>query len=109
MKTIMLSVAILTSSLFNLNHASTDTVNMKNVLEEVVTFKEGSLNLEKDEVEFVKICFRIDEDGKLDVLNINYSNEKIKNQLIDQLNTMVIYGSIDTSKMYNYKFTFKVI
>lgn len=108
MKTIILTVAILTFSLFNLSHAS-ETINMNNILEEVVTFKKGELNLEKDEVEFVKISFRIDEDGKVDILDMNFSNESIKNRLLGQLNRMLIYGSVDTHEVYNYNFTFKAI
>ena len=105
MKTIILTVAILTSSLFNVVRA-TETVNMNQLLEETITFNSSSLDLKKDQTEFVRISFKVDEEGTVDILDMNYSDVKIKDQLVEQLKTMEVYGIIDINETYYFNFTF---
>ncbi|MDF1699339.1 MAG: hypothetical protein P1U56_26030 [Saprospiraceae bacterium] len=105
MKTLVLAVTILFSSLTHLANAS-DTLNMHSILEESVTFENGSLGLIKNQPEFVKISFRINEEGAIEVLEINYSNEAVKEQLIQQLNAIQVHGSVDAEEIYHYNFSF---
>ena len=105
MKTIILTVAILTSSLINAVQA-TKTVNMNELLEESVTF-DNSLNLKKDQTEFVRISFKINKDGQIEILDMNYSNSLIKDQLVKQIKSLTINGIVDINETYYYNFSFK--
>ena len=106
MKTIILTVAILTSSLFNVIRA-TETVTMNELLEETITFNNNSLNLKKDQSEFVRISFKVDEERTIDILDMNYSNVKIKDQLVEKLKAIEINESIDIKETYYFNFTFE--
>ncbi|MBL4593705.1 MAG: hypothetical protein JKX68_07830 [Flavobacteriales bacterium] len=101
MKTVLVTVAIIFSSAFTNVYGGN---NLKEQINETVKFK--SLNIEKNKTEFVRISFKINEEGQVTILEMNYSNEKVKNQLIKQLKGMKIYGIIDINEVYSYKFSF---
>jgi len=42
----------------------------------------------------------------VEVLEINYSDEAIKSQLIEKLSEMKVEEEHDSEKVYNYNFTF---
>lgn len=106
MKTALVVVSIFCSSLFN-NSLASGTVNMSEKLDEVVKFENNSLPIEKNKTEFVKVSFKINKEGKLQVLDANYSDEEVKKQLMDKLNEITIDASHDSEKVYYYNFTFK--
>ena len=106
LKSLFLALTILGSSLMTSSYArGGKEINDK--LEETVKFANGALPLEKSRTEFVKVSFRIDEEGKLDILDLNYSNEKIKNQLLSKLSQITIEDSQNLKEVFNYNFTFK--
>ena len=72
-------------------------------------YKKGTLPIEKNSTEFVKISFTINEGGKIEILEMNYSDEIIKTQLVSKLSEMNVKEDHDTEKIYNYNFTFKKI
>ncbi len=106
MKTIVLSISLLISTVFNNTFASC-SYDFNGVIQEVVKFEKGELILEKNQTAFVKISFKINEDGKIEVLEINYSDEVIKDKLIKKLSLLNLYGIEDCKKVYNYNFTFE--
>ncbi len=106
MKTALVVVSIFCSSFFN-NSLAVGTVNMSEKLDEVVKFENNSLPIEKNKTEFVKVSFKINEEGKLQVLDANYSDEEVKQQLMDKLNEVTIDVAHDPEKVYYYNFTFK--
>lgn len=106
MKTLVVAIAILSSSLINSSYGS-GILNMDEKLREVVTFKKGSLQMKEDKTEFVKISFTINKNGKIEILGMNYSDELVKNQLIEKLSKMRIDEKHDSQEVYNYNFTFK--
>ncbi|MBL4594067.1 MAG: hypothetical protein JKX68_09665 [Flavobacteriales bacterium] len=108
MKTIILTLAIFSTSLFNYSYANGNN-SMDKVLENSISFKNGELTINKDQNEFVRVSFKINEEGQIEILKMNYSNEKIKDQLIKKLTTITPFGSFDIEKVYNYNFTFKKI
>jgi hypothetical protein len=103
MKTTFLTIAIIFSSFINSSYAN-DGNNLNEQIKETVKLE--SLHIEKNKTEFVRISFTIDEEGQVIILEMNYSNEEIKNQLINQLKGMEIFGSIDINKVHNYNFSF---
>lgn len=106
MKTIILSITLLFISLSN-NSYATCSYDMNDVIEEVVKFKNGELILEKNQKAFVKVSFKIDDEGKLEVIEINYSNEVIKDKLIKKLSSLNVHGLEECKEVYNYNFTFE--
>jgi hypothetical protein len=103
MKTVLVTIAIIFSSLINNTYANGGN-NLNNQIREKVKLE--SLHIEKNKTEFVRVSFTINEEGQVTILEMNYSNEEIKNQLIKQLKGMVVLGSIDIHKVHNYNFSF---
>ena len=106
MKTIILSITLLIISLTNNSYATCPN-NMNGIIEEIVKFENGELTLEKNQAAFVKVSFKIDEQGNIMVLEINYSDESIKNKLIQKLSSLNLYSLNDCKEVFNYNFTFK--
>lgn len=104
MRSIIVAVAVVTFSLFGNVHAE-ENFNIKAKLKKVVKF-DNKLALEKNQTEFVKVSFKIDEEGKIKVLEMNYSNEGIKQQLIDKLSEMKVDEQHDINEVYHFNFTF---
>ncbi len=105
-KILLTMLAISSSALLNHSYAlSGQELNKK--IEETVKFENGALSLEKNYTDFVRVSFRINDEGKIEVLDLNFSNEKIKTQLIDKLAEIKIVGDYDSNQVYNYKFSFK--
>ena len=80
-------------------------INMHEKLDEVVKFKNNELPIEKNKTEFVKVSFKINQEGKIEVLEMNYSDEGIKTQLIEKLSEMKVEEAHDSEEIYNYNFT----
>lgn len=89
------------------NSYATCSYDMNSLIGEVVKFENGDLTLEKNQIAFVKVSFKIDEQGSIVVLEINYSDESIKNKLIQKLSSLNLYGLNDCKEVFNYNFTFK--
>ena len=105
----LLIVLIITGSSFTGKSYANSKAELNEKIEEVVKFKKGALSLEDNKVDFVKVSFKILEDGKLEILALNYSNEDIKTQLINKLAQITIIDNQDLDKVYNYNFSFKTI
>jgi uncharacterized protein YrzB (UPF0473 family) len=108
MKTLFITVLILSSSLIN-NCYGKENIIMKQKLQEVIIFDKGILPIEKNQTEFVKVSFKLNENGKIEILEMNYSNETIKTQLIRKLSQVKLNEEFDVEEVYNYNFTFKKI
>ena len=106
MKTLAITLAILGSSLFNTSSAK-GTIDINNELKKVVKFDNNKLSIDKNETAFVKVSFKINMEGEVDILEMNYSDENIKSQLIKKLSKMKIKKNHNTERIYNYNFTFK--
>ena len=106
MKTLIITIAILGSSLLN-NSYGNGTINMNEKLQKVMTFKNGALSVEKNNSEFVKISFKINEEGVVEILEMNYSDELVKIQLVEKLSKMRVEEEHDSQEVYNYNFIFK--
>ena len=84
-------------------------IDLNEKFEEVVKFKNGDLLLEKNRADFVNVSFKINKQGKLEILDLNYSNEIIKEQLLVKLSEITVEENEDFQKVYNYKFSFKKV
>jgi hypothetical protein len=106
MKTLIITIALLGSLLFNSAYAG-GRINMNEKLEKTVTFENGVLPLEKNQTDFVKVSFKINNEGKLEILEMNYSDEEIKNLLINKLSEITFNDKQTSKEVYNYNFSFK--
>jgi len=106
MKTVIVAAAIFGSSMFNSSNTY-GTINMNEKLNEVITFENGDLSLEKSKADFVKVSFKINEAGEVDILDMNYSDELVKTKLVDKLTKLKVKEEHDVEEVYNYNFTFK--
>lgn len=105
MKTLVVAVVILGSSLFNNTFASGLDINKE--LRKVIKFENNQLPIEVNKTEFVKVSFTINKDGKVEILGMNFSDEDVKNQLIEKLSEIHIEQKYNSKEVYNYNFTFK--
>ena len=108
LKLILALTTIIGASFFGKTYAI-NGMELNEKLEEVVKFKKGDLSLEKDRADFVKVSFRINKDGKIEVLALNFSDENIKSQLIEKLSKIKVEDNQDLEKVYNYNFSFKKV
>jgi hypothetical protein len=103
--TLILSIIIVSSSLINNAYASGE-YNLQDQIKETVKFKHGELPMEKSKENFVKVSFTINKVGRLEILNLNYSDEKIKDLLIEKLSEIIIKGNFNSEEVHNYNFSF---
>lgn len=108
MKTLVSTVAIFSSLMFNMP-SSYGTIDMNEKLQEIITFKNGVLPIEDNSSEFVKVSFKINKEGLVEILEMNYSDESIKSQLVEKLSELKVEQNHNSDKIYNYNFTFKKI
>ena len=106
MKTIIISIAIFSASIFNYSYANGNNA-MDKVLEKGISFKNGELSISTKQNEFVRVSFRINKEDKIEIIETNSSNEIIKEQLLEKLTKLSLFGSLDVEKVYIYNFTFK--
>lgn len=105
----LLIILIITGASFTGKSYANSGAQLSEKIEEAVKFKKGALSLEENNVDFVKVSFRIMKDGKLEILALNYSDEKVKTQLISKLSQITIIDNQDFDKVYNYNFSFKTV
>lgn len=105
MKTLVTVVAILSASLFNNSYAA-ENLDIDQELERVIKFEENQSLTSKDQADFVKVSFKINEFGKIEILEMNYSNELVKNKLIKRLSEIKVKSEDNTNEIYYYHFMF---
>ena len=107
MKTIILTIAMFIASSFNHSYANGNST-MDKILEKGISFKDGELPIIKEQNQFVRVSFRINNENQIEIIETNSSNEFIKNQLIEKLTKLSLFGSLDIEKIYIYNFIFKM-
>jgi len=105
MKTLAIVVAILSSSLSNNTYAK-GNLDIDQELGQVIKFEENEDLDQKNEIDFVKISFKINELGKIEILELNYSNKLVKDKLIKRLKEIKVKDEYNSSEVYYYNFMF---
>lgn len=106
MKTVLVTLAILSSSILSQSFAK-GGLNLNEELKKVVKFENSTLSINKNQPAFVKVSFKIDNSGKIEILEMNYSNETIKSILLEKLAQLEIKTEHNPEHIYNYNFIFK--
>src|SRR5690606_27918805 len=108
MRTLVVTIAILSSLLVNNSYAE-EGINIQKKLKKVIKFENENLPVQKNKPEFVKVSFKINEQGKVQILEMNYSNEIIKTRLTEKLSSLIIEEEHNPEKIYYYNFVFQKV
>lgn len=108
MKTIIVAASIFGSSLLSGTNPY-GSVNMGEKIQELIRFENGILPLNDNEPEFVRVSFKLNDEGKVQILEMNYSDELIKDELVKKLSELKVVENHKVEEVYNYNFTFKKI
>ena len=106
MKTLVVTLAIL-SSLLTTNSYAREGLNIQKKLKKDLKFEHSSLPIQKNHPQFVKVSFKINEVGKIQILEMNYSDEKIKTQLTQKLLELTVEEQHNPEEVYYYNFVFQ--
>ena len=106
MKTIIITIAIFSATIFSYSHAYGSNP-MNKFIEKGISFSNSEFPNNKSD--FVRVSFRINKENKIEIIDTNSSNEIIKGQLLDKLSKLTLLEAIDTEKIYFYNFTFNKI
>lgn len=83
------------------------TGELKAALKEKIRFSETSLPIEKNSVHFVRVSFKVDENGHITILEANYSNNEVKELLFQKLSQIKLSDVSFKEDIYYYEFTFR--
>ncbi|MBL1231212.1 MAG: hypothetical protein COA31_000680 [Flavobacteriales bacterium] len=98
---------ITASALLALNIYAKNHPSVQKKFEKELKFEANQFLIEKNQTEFVKISFKIDEAGKVKILEANYSNEKLMKETYKQLSILRFENQQNNDDVYYYNFTFK--
>lgn len=100
-------VFITTAALLALNIFASNNPSVQKKFEKELKFEANQFLIKKNQTEFVKISFKIDEAGKVKILEANYSNEKLMKETYKQLSALHFDNQQNSDDIYYYNFTFK--
>jgi uncharacterized membrane protein YhiD involved in acid resistance len=105
----MKKVLIITAAttLLALNIFANNNTSLQKKFEKELKFEANQFLIEKNQTEFVKISFKIDENGKVKIIDANYSNEKLLKETAKQLSMLQFENQHNSDDVYYYNFTFK--
>ncbi|TNF28493.1 MAG: hypothetical protein EP314_03755 [Bacteroidetes bacterium] len=105
MNTIFLTLTILVSTMMH-NESNITRNEVKQQIERTLSAPTMKLPLETDQSGLVRASIRVDEHGKLHLLESNYSHKELKDLLETALNGIEVQGS-PTEQVLYYEFRFE--
>ena len=106
MKNLFLTSALLLS--FSFGFSQTDsTEQVSSQMSKIVKLNKEDLPANRNKIEVVLFSFNIQPDGTIKVLDVNYSNEKVKKALMDKLSKAVLKNKSVSNKIHYIKVLFK--
>lgn len=108
MKTVILSIFL---SATGLTHAAeTEHNDIKQRVEQKIMDETNELlSITEGAKEIVRVSLSVDEDGRLTVLESDYSNESLKNEVVSKLHEIEMNDSYSKSEVYYFQFSFEKI
>jgi hypothetical protein len=106
MKNLIITFALLFSISLGLAQES-NSKKLKTELTEIVSLEKDKLPTAMNKTEFVILSFKVKQNGKINVLDMNYSNKEIKNMLVSKLANAIVENEYIASKIHYYKILFK--
>ena len=107
MKTIILAAAILISGLTSVNAHEVKRADLKTQIENTIVYDEVFNLMQSEDKALVRLSLTIDENGKVRVLETNYSNESVKDELVEKLVQMNVDEELRTNETYTFEFLFE--
>lgn len=84
-----------------------NNTSLQKKFEKELKFEVNQFLFEKNQTAFVKVSFKIDENGKVKIIDANYSNEKLMKETYKQLSMLHFENQHNIDDVYYYNFTFK--
>ena len=105
MNTIILTTALLATTLF---HSETTTVSseVKQKIEHSISMLGMKLPLEVNQRGLVRASLKVDENGKLQIMESNYSHQELRDLLETELLNIDLEGRT-TNEVFYYEFRFE--
>ena len=105
MNTLIITAALAVSTLF---HAETSTVeaDVKQKIEQSFESLKLNLPLEINQKGIVRVSLKVDENGKLQIVEANYSHEELKDLLVEKL-SLISFDKELTNEVFFYEFNFE--
>ncbi len=97
---------LLTASMFLHNESATVTSEVKQAIERSVSNPQFSLPLETNEKGLVRVQLKVDENGKIQILDANYSHPELNSFLIKQL-ALIKVDKEAANEVFFYEFRFE--
>ena len=105
MTTLLITLGLAASMIINAETTSVST-EVKQKIEESLTLTELNLPLESNQKGLVRASLRVNENGKLEIVDADYSDEKLKEMVAKQLSTIDLEGKT-TNEVFYYTFYFE--
>lgn len=105
MNTLLITLGLAASMMINAETTSVST-EVKQKIEESLTLTELKLPLEANQTGLVRASLKVNENGKLEIVEANYSDEKLKEMVATQLSTIDLEGKT-TNEVFYYTFYFE--
>ncbi len=107
MKNLILTTALLFSISLSSFSQSDSTEQLNTQMSKIVKLDKEELPANRNKIEVVLFSFNVQPDGTIKVLDMNYSNEKIKKALMNKLSKAVLENKSVSSKVHYFKVLFK--
>lgn len=108
MKTTIVIAAILSSLLFEDAKAG-DRTELRAKIEQTINSNIGDIPLKPGSREQVRVSFKVNVDGSIEILAIDFSDEGIKNAFVEKLSHMNLGLGSDPNEVFYYQFLFEKI
>ena len=107
MNTLIITAALAVSTLFHVD-ASTVRTHVKQQIESSLSAHKLNLPLEVNQKGLVRVSLKVDQNGKLQIIEANYSHEELKELLINEL-ALISLDKSATDEVFFYEFHFEKV
>ena len=97
---------LLTASMFLHNESAVVTTKVKQAIEQSVSNPRFSVPLQVNEKGLVRVQLKVNDQGKLELLDANYSHKELKELLEAQLATITV-DERAANEVFYYEFRFE--
>lgn len=97
---------LLTASMFLHNESATLTSEVKQAIENSVSDPQFSIPLEVNEKGLVRMKLKVDENGKIQILDANFSHPELNSLLIKQIASIQVDKQA-ANEVFYYEFRFE--
>jgi hypothetical protein len=108
MKTTIAMAAIL-SSLFFADAKAGDRTELRAKIEQKINSTIGDIPLKPGSRDQVRVSFKVNAQGNIKIVDIDFSDESIKNAFVEKLSKINLGSGTDPNETFYYQFSFEKI